>query len=57
MKIITFDDSTFTLWNEVITSHSQGELLDPETKPLKKFKDQKTWRLEKKGVLNYEFFK
>jgi hypothetical protein len=41
----------------VIASHSQGELLDPETNLLKKFKDNKTWRLEKEGVFNCEFFK
>jgi hypothetical protein len=57
IKIITFDDSTFSLWNEVIASHSQRELLDPETNPLKKFKDHKTWRPEKEGVLNREFFR
>jgi hypothetical protein len=32
----------------VIASHSPGELLDPKTNPLKKFKDNKTWRPEKK---------
>jgi hypothetical protein len=42
IKIITSDDSTFALWSEVIASHSQGELLDLETNPLKKFKDNKT---------------
>jgi hypothetical protein len=52
IKIITFADSTFTLWCEVIASHSQGELLDPKTNPLKKFKDNKTWRLKKEGVFN-----
>jgi hypothetical protein len=57
IKIITFDDSTFALWSEVIASHSQGELLDPETNPLKKFKENKNWRPEKEGVLNREFFK
>jgi CRISPR/Cas system CSM-associated protein Csm2 small subunit len=57
IKIITSDDSTFALWSEVIASHNQGELLDPETNSLKKFKDNKTWRLEKEGILNQEFFK
>jgi hypothetical protein len=55
--IIISNDSTFALWSEVIASHSQGELLDPETNHLKKFKDNKTWRPEKEGVLNHEFFK
>jgi hypothetical protein len=45
------------LWSEVIASHSQGELLDPKTNPLKKFKENKNWRPEKEGVLNREFFK
>jgi CRISPR/Cas system CSM-associated protein Csm2 small subunit len=57
IKIITFDDSTFVLCSEVIASHSQGELLDLETNPLKKFKENKNWRPEKEGVLNQEFFK
>jgi hypothetical protein len=52
IKFITSDDSTFALWSEVTTSHSQGELLDPETNPLKKFKENKNWRPEKEGVLN-----
>jgi hypothetical protein len=41
IKIITSDDSTFALWSQVIASHSQGELFDPETNPLKKFKENK----------------
>ena len=45
------------MWSEVIASYSQGELFDPETNPLKKFKVNKSWRLEKDGVLNHEFFK
>jgi hypothetical protein len=57
IKIITSNDSTFALWSEVRASHSQGELLDPKTNPLKKFKDNKTWRPEKEGVLNCKFFK
>jgi hypothetical protein len=57
IKIITSDDSTFALWSEVIASHSQGELYDPETDPLKQFKVNKSWRPEKDGVLNREFFK
>jgi hypothetical protein len=57
IKIITSDDSTFALWSEVIASHSQGELIDPETNPLKKFKENKSWRPEKEGILNQEFFK
>jgi hypothetical protein len=50
IKIITSNDSTFALWNEVIASHSHCEFLDPETNLLKKFKDNKTYRPEKEGV-------
>jgi hypothetical protein len=57
IKIITSQDETFELWIKVISSHSQGELFDPETNPLKKFKGNKSWRPEKDGVLNREFFK
>ena len=57
IKIITSDDSTFALWSEVIASYSQGKLYDPETNPLEQFKVNKSWRLEKDGVLNREFFK
>jgi hypothetical protein len=32
-------------------------LYDPETNPLKKFKENKSWIPEKDGVLNREFFK
>jgi hypothetical protein len=57
IKIITSQDETIELWSKVISSHSQGELFDPETNPLKKFKENKSWRPEKDGVLNREFFK
>jgi hypothetical protein len=42
VKIITSNDSTFALWSEVIASYSQGELYDPKTNPLKKFKVTKS---------------
>jgi hypothetical protein len=45
------------LWSEVISSYSKHELYDPETNPLKKFKENKSWRLEKDSILNSEFFK
>ena len=57
IKIITSADETFKLWSEVISEHSQGLLYDPETNPLKIFKENKAWRPEKDGVLNREFFK
>ena len=52
IKIIRLQDETFELWSEVISSHNQGVLLDPETNPLKKFKENKSWRPEKDGILN-----
>jgi hypothetical protein len=52
IKIITSQDETFELWSKVISSHNQGELFDLETNPLKKFKENKSWRSEKDGVLN-----
>ena len=52
IKIITSDDLTYALWNEVIASQSQGELFDLETNPLKQFKVNKSWRLEKDEILN-----
>lgn len=53
IKIITADDTTFGLWSEVISSHSTGELIDPDT--MKKFKDIKGWKPEKDGQLNRIF--
>jgi hypothetical protein len=52
IKIITSNDSTFALWSEVISSHSQGELYDPKTNPLRKFKENKSWRPYKDRVHN-----
>jgi hypothetical protein len=57
VKIITSSDSMFLLWSEVISNHSQGKLYNPEMNPLKKFKENKSWRPKKDGVLNREFFK
>jgi hypothetical protein len=44
---------------QVIASHSQGELCNPETNLPKKFKElwNKSWRPEKDGVLNRKFIK
>jgi hypothetical protein len=53
-------DSTFELWSKVISSHIEGELYDPKTKlgkPVRKFKETKSWRPKKDGILNREFFK
>jgi hypothetical protein len=57
IKVITLDDSTFELWNKVISNHDQGKLYDTETNPLQKFKETKSWTPEKNGFFNREFFK
>jgi hypothetical protein len=42
IKIITSQDAMFELWSEVISSHSQGELFNPEINPLRRFKENKS---------------
>jgi hypothetical protein len=42
VKIITSNDSIFALWSEIIASHNQGELHNPKTNSLKKFKENKS---------------
>src|SRR5579875_4170613 len=41
VKIITFPDTTWDLWLEVITCAAQGDLIDVDSKDLEKFKDHK----------------
>ena len=56
IKIITADEITFNLWSEVISSFSQGDLVeDPETMRL--FRERAGWNPEKEGVVNRELFK
>jgi hypothetical protein len=55
IKLITASDEVHGLWKEVISSNSQGLLIDPES--LLPFKDSKNWDGEKDGVLSREFFK
>jgi hypothetical protein len=43
---------TFSLQNKVISSQLQGEFYDLETHPYKKFKENKSWTLEKGNILN-----
>ncbi len=57
VKIITSADATFNLWSELIASYAQGELINVDTNPLRKFKETVRWKPEKDGVLSREFFK
>ena len=49
IKIITASQDVYNLWAELISSNSQGELIDP--KSLQKFKNLKSWNPEKDGVM------
>lgn len=42
IKIITSSDETFALWSELISAYAQGELIDVDSNPLKKYKDQRS---------------
>lgn len=57
IKIITSFDETFQLWDELISACAQGDLLDVDSYPLMKFKDNSKWVPQRDGVLNREFFK
>lgn len=57
IKIITSLDETFALWSKLIPACAQGDLMDVDSYPLKKFKDNPKWVPERDGVLNREFFK
>lgn len=57
VKIITFPNATWDLWQEVITCAAQGDLIDVDSKELEKYKDHKNFVLDKDGVLSREFFK
>lgn len=57
MKIIMSTNSTFNLWKELISSYAQGELIDVNSNPLRKFKDSPKFKPETGGVLTREFFK
>ncbi len=57
IKIITSSDETFALWSELISAYAQGELIDVDSNPLKKYKDKKSWVSQKDDILNREFFK
>jgi hypothetical protein len=41
----------------VASNHFQGELYDPGNHPSKKFKENKSWIIEKESFLIKEFFK
>ena len=55
VKIITFFDDTFKLWQEVISCAARGDLIDVDSKELSKFKDHKNFEPEKDEVLTREF--
>jgi hypothetical protein len=53
--IITASDEIFALWADFITSHSNGELIDPDTQ--KKFNESKRFDFGPRFQLHREFFK
>ena len=55
IKIITSSEEVFSLWSELISKYSQGNLVDPET--CEKMKLNSRWIPQKDGILNREFFK
>ena len=55
LKIITSSEDIYKLWSELISAHSQGELMDPDSG--KKFKELTSWNAERHGVISPEFFK
>lgn len=57
VKIITSADATYNLWKELISAYAQGELINVDSNPLRKFKDTPRWKPEKDGVITREFFK
>ena len=55
IKLITSSNEVHGLWMEVISSQSNGLLIDPET--LLPYKDTKSWDATKDGVISCEFFR
>jgi hypothetical protein len=55
MTTITASNEIFDLWAQFITSHSNRELIDPET--LKKFNEHKRFDFSLRFQLHREFFK
>jgi hypothetical protein len=55
VTIITASDEIFDLWAQFITSHSNGELIDPNT--FKKFNESKRFDFGPRFQLHREFFK
>lgn len=54
LKIITAPDDVYSVWSELISAHSQGELIDPDSG--KKMKELGKWKPEH-GTISREFFK
>lgn len=57
VKIITFPDNLWNLWEQVITCAAQGDLIDPDSKTFEKFKDKKDFVPDKDLTLSREFFR
>ena len=55
IKIITSSEEVFSLWSELISKYSHGNLVDPET--CEKMKLNSRWIPQKDRILNREFFK
>jgi hypothetical protein len=55
VTIITASDEIFDLWAQFITSHSNGELINPDT--FKKFNESKRFDFGPRFQLHREFFK
>ena len=55
VTIITAFDEIFDLWAQFIISHSNGELINPDT--LKKFNENKRYDFGPRFQLHREFFK
>jgi hypothetical protein len=55
VTIITALDKNFALWSDFITSHSTGELIDPDIQ--KKFNESKRFDFGPRFQLHRKFFK
>lgn len=57
IKIVTFPDHVYQLWEDVITCAAQGDLVDPDSATGEKFKDKEGFVPDNELTLNREFFK
>jgi hypothetical protein len=49
LKIITASEEVYSLWSDLISAHSEGELMDPDSG--KRFKELPSWNQERDGVM------